>query len=215
MGTIVTPTTGIVYKFTFETGFENSNGVFKLVKLMTYDEYLNDGGNILQDFYIPNNKTEDDLNKELSVIRESRIMKLQTPNELGEVSSYFAPLSHLKCTPDHNVKQYAKLGIITYIGVVGEGELLDYATTNIKEQFEAALGITTEPKLVNIESVWLTDTEYREEVAKRDESKKKILNYYSENLKLNVEVTSLKTKLKKYEELLLSYATVNKGGSDG
>ena len=217
MSTIITPTTGVVYKFIFETGFDKSNGIFKLVKLMTYDEYLNDGGDILRDFYVPNGKTEDDLNNDLTVIRESRIMKLQTPNELGTVSSYFAPLSHLKYSPDHNVKKYAKLGVVASIGIVDESDILDYVKTNIQEQFESALGITTDPKLVSIGDVWLTEDEYNAEVAKRDENKKKLINYFSENIKLNKEINSLKTRMKEYEKYLIHVAKVKdkQEGTDG
>ena len=40
----IVPTPGVVYKFVFDSGYDCYNGTYRLVKLMTYDEYLNDDG---------------------------------------------------------------------------------------------------------------------------------------------------------------------------
>ena len=68
---------------------------------------------------------------------------------------------------------------------------------------EASLGISPDPKFMTVGNVWLTDTEYAEEVAKRDDKLKKVVNYFSENRRLERSMSSLKTLLADYEALIV------------
>lgn len=202
--TIITPTPGVVYRFVFVSGFDVFNGTYRLVKLMTYDEYLEDGGNLLTDFFTPNNKDETELAKDLEKIRVSKIMKLVSPDEMDNTVEVYAPLIYLENTPDHRVKEYKKFGIVSYIGITENAEDLDFVRDNITQQFQAALGITPDPKFVYTGSSWLTDEEYLEELAKRDETIKEIINYFSENKRLQTQMSATNSKLKAYEELILN-----------
>lgn len=202
MSVLFTPTVGMAYLFTFEHGFTNTNGIYRLVKLMTYDEYLADGGDILKDFYIPNEKTEEDLESDIDRIRDTKIMKLGGPD--GNVDSIIhAPISHLVSTPDHNVRKYCRLGLIVNIGITEDPELLQFVPESIKEHVIAATGIDTDPYLVSIADVWLTESQYKEELLKREEDKKKVINYYSENISLRKQIAQLKTRLTEYEKYLI------------
>ena len=51
---------------------------------------------------------------------------------------------------------------------------------------------------------WLTDSEYNEVLQERDESKKKVLNYYSENQRLEKELSQLRTQIAEYERLIVN-----------
>lgn len=207
MGNYISPTPGVVYQFIFLPEFEQFNGIFRLVKLMTYDEYLEDGGNLLIDFFAPNGKSEEDMEKELPNIRNSKIMKLNLPGILGteqEISSIFAPIIYLKETPDHNVSEYKKFGIVSFIGITDDVNDLDYVRDNIIEQFEASLGIKPDPKFMHVGTVWLTDIQYQEELKKRDETIKRTINYFSENKRLQKQLSQSNTKCNRYEELAVS-----------
>lgn len=198
----ITPTPGVVYKFVFSAEYEEFNGTFKLVKLMTYDEYLEDGGNLLADFFTPCGKNEEDLIRELPNIRDSKIMKLVSPDPMDTETIKFAPVIYLGQTPDHNVTKYFDLGIISHIGITDKPEDLDFVKDNLVEQFEAAMGITPDPKFMSIREQWLTKEEYDNEVAKRDATKKKVINYFSENRRLHALLSSQNTKLSEYEALI-------------
>lgn len=57
----------------------------------------------------------------------------------------------------------------------------------------------------------MTEAEFNNVLKSRDESKKKILNYYSENLRLEKELSQAKTKLNEYEKIIISLQSqVNK-----
>lgn len=199
------PTVGVVYKFEFDPGYNAFDGVYQLTKLTTYDQYLQDGGNLLNDFYTPNDKTETDLNNDLAMIRESRIMQLLPPDaSITETDKIkYAPLCFLAVTPDHNVSKYQDFGIICKVGTTKQASDLDYIRNALVEHIEAALGITPDPRYVILQERWLTTSEYNDIVSERDESKQKILNYYSENQRLEAKLRDLQTLLNEYERTII------------
>ena len=199
----IVPTPGVVYKFVFDTGYDCFNGTYRLAKLMTYEEYLNDEGDILADFYTPNKKDAAAVTADLEKLQTSKIMKLISPDEADTETEVFAPLCFLTATPDFNVHEYNKFGIIAYIGVTDNVEHLDFMRDSLVQLSEASVGISPDPKLMTVGSVWMTDSEYAEEVAKRDKTLQKIVNYFSENRRLLLEMSSLKTRLAEYEELIV------------
>lgn len=216
MGNLIAPSPGVVYKFLYEPGYNAYDGVYRLVKLMTYDEYLEDGGNILADFFVPNHKTEEDLNLELEAIRSSKIMKLVSPEDTDETTVIYAPLCYIRDVPDCNVKEYQSFGVVAYVGITDDLTQLDYVKGNIVEQFESALGISSNPQFVITKTVWLTDAEYQDELVRREATKKAVINYFSENKRLQKQLSQQKTLIAEYERLIISLTrqveTLSSGG---
>lgn len=202
---LITPTPGVTYYFTFELDYSNRDGIYTLVKLMTYDEYLNDGGDLMSDVFSPAGKTEDDMTLRLEEIRNTKMMKLVTPDTLETTQTIFMPITFATDNPDHNVKKYLKLGLVTYIGVTDDEELLADMKNCVNEHVLAATGIDMQPRFVAVGETWLTESQYKDLLAERDATKKKIINYYSENIKLEKRIASLQEQLKAYEEIIIKY----------
>lgn len=101
--------------------------------------------------------------------------------------------------------------MITYIGLCEDPTVFDFIKDTVIETVEAAFGITPEPMFVTTGEQWMTEAEFNNVLKSRDESKKKILNYYSENLRLEKELSQAKTKLNEYEKIIISLQSqVNK-----
>ena len=200
---IFEPTVGATYQFKFISGFESFNGIYTVSKVMTYAEYVDDGGDIEEDFFAPVGK-EDELAQNTDQVRSSKILKLISPDENSDNDPLYAPMVYLAETPDFNVKKYYNIGVIAKIGVVEEAETVDFIKDTITQTVEAALGITPDPKLVITGSKWLTKTEYQEILASRDKEKQKVLNYYSENLRLEKVLMAAQTRIKEYEALIIN-----------
>lgn len=207
MGTLYTPTVGVVYKFTFQSGYTAVDGTYRLAKLMQYDEFLEEGGDLLTSFYAPNEKTETELNADLPVIRNSMIMKLVAPNATdSSATAVYAPVCFLLASPDYNVKEYSRIGILAYVGVTTKPEDYTFVADRIKEAVEATLGITdVSPKLVQVGTLWLTDDEYQEIVNERDQTKIKTTNYYADNIELRKRLSSAQTIINEYEKVIVNY----------
>ena len=200
----ITPTPGVVYNFIFDPGYDKYNGIYRLVKLMTYEEFLADGGDILQSFYSPNGKDETDVNNDLSKLYTTKIMKLANPDELEEAVEIFAPLMYLTETPDHNVQEYQRFGIVSEVGITDNVDHLDFALDAINESMEGALGITPKTHLITLGSKWLTDAQYQELLSERDENLKKVINYFKSCKDLERRLAQEKTKVQLYEQTVVN-----------
>lgn len=201
---LIAPTPGVTYAFTFVTDFASFNGIYTLVKLMTYDEYLSDGGDLFADLFNPVGLTNDQMEEDMATIRASKIMKLVTPEAVDtEIRTVFMPTCYAEDNPDHNVGKYLRIGVTAYIGVTKDVELLTFMKEALTEYITAATGIDPQPQFISVGETWLTDSQYEEIEASRDEAKKRIINYYSENVKLEKRIASLQEKLAAYEEIIV------------
>jgi hypothetical protein len=204
MPTLIKPVVGGIYNFKFQTGYTKFDGVHKVVKIMTYDEYISDGGDIFADFYKPNQKTEDDVSSTIDGVMANDILKVVQPNYETVEETLYIPTYFLEETPDYNVSRYHKFGIIANVGVIGDPDNLNFMKANITEAFESVLGITPDVSFVALEEKWLTDEQYQEILSERDDTKKKSYNYYKENLRLQKQISQANTKINEYERLIIS-----------
>ena len=203
MGYLIMPSVGSAYKFVFESRFSNLTNVYEVKKIMTYNEFLADGRNILTDFYELCSLTQSDVDKDLAKIRESKILKLHKPDHNTDDDIY-APLFTVENVPDCNVKRYYNVGMVSKIGITEDPNDLDYMKNTFVEVVESSLGITPDPIFTTIgEGVWLTDDEYKAEVAKRDKNKLKVMNFFKKAKELEVQLSEAKTKINAYEQLIV------------
>ena len=204
MPTLIKPVAGGIYNFKFQTGYTKFDGVHKVVKIMTYEEYVEDGGDIFTDFYEPNQKTQEDVDDTINGVMANDILKVIQPNQESIEETIYIPTYFLEETPDYNVSRYHKFGIVANVGVIGDPANLNFMKDNIVEAFESVLGITPSVSFVALEEQWLTEAQYQAILAERDDTKKKSYNYYKENLRLQKQISQANTKINEYERLIVS-----------
>ncbi len=215
MPSMIIPTPGAIYNFIFIDGYDKFNGVYKVVKVMTYDEYLDDGGKLADDWFKPNDKTEDDMQQLLPDIRAAKMLKLTQPDYDDVSTTIYASMYFVAETPDFNVSKYYKFGMISTIGVTKDPTLLNFMKKTFTEIVEATYGITPDVNFVTIKEEWLTDSQYSQLLADRDKDKLKIINYYSENLRLQKQLSQANTAIKEYEKLIANLQSQLSSSSGG
>jgi hypothetical protein len=194
-------TPGVIYKFIFKNDFSFFNGVYKVIQTLTYEEAINLGADFFNDLYHPIGKTKIDLEQDSDLFRTDKILKLK--NVLTEKELYIPNVLNA-FIPDSNVKKYYKLVIDINIGIFDNIDKLNAMSQIMQEHISSATGITNKPELTSYAEVWLTESEYQLIDNARDESSKKIINYFSETIKMQREIDSLKTKVQYYENLIKS-----------
>lgn len=204
MSMLIKPIVGAVYNFKFIPEFSYFDDIYKVVKIMTYEEYVADGGNLLTDFFEPVNKTNEDIEACIEYVRNCDILKLTRPNEASSTETRFVSTYFLEETPDYNVKKYNNFGIVADVGLIGDVESLRFMKDNITEAFESVLGVTPRVSFVILNEKWLTDSQYEAVLSERDESKKKLYSYYAENLRLQTQISQANTKINEYEKLIVN-----------
>ena len=200
---------GSIYKFVIGNGLEHFNGIYKVAKVVTYDEFLLNGRNLLTDLYTPVGKDEDDLDNDLATIKSYDIFKLVSPDWMDTKDNIYIPACFVEEITEHNVKEYMKLGLICNLGIIDNKSTIDYKQSNIMQQCTATIGINPQTRFMTTGSVWLTDEDYAEEVAKRDEELKTTINYFSENKPLCTELDQANTRLQLYQEKIQEFLTSN------
>ena len=203
MSALINLTLGVTYKFKFESRFAQFDGVYTVNKVMTYEEYLNDERNLVDDWYGPAELTEADLTADLEQIQETKILKLHVPDtDISE--DIFAPLCFVENVPDCNVKKYYVIGMVSEIGLTERPEDLESMRDAFIELTEATLGITPDPIFTTVgEGKWLTESEYQEELAKRDAEKMKMMNYFIKSRQLDEQLSTFKTMIQEYEATII------------
>lgn len=204
MTSMIIPNTGAVYNFTFIDGYEKFNGVYKVAKIMTYAEYIADSRDLMSDWFTPNEKEESDMTQLLADIREEKMLKLVQPDYDGVEITIYVSMYFVAETPDFNVEKYYKFGMVSTIGITKDPALLNFMKNTFIEIAESTFGITPEVTFVTLKEEWLTDAQYSDIVAQRDASKLKVINYYSENLRLQKQLSQANTAIKEYERLIAS-----------
>lgn len=224
MSTLMLPAVGMIYKFTFRDGYNYHDGIYKVARILTYDEYIADGRDLKDDFFTPNNKTEDDFNEVYEEATTSKILKLISPDGLDtNTTEVYVPLNFLSETPDMNVDRYYKFGLVVEAGITRDPQTLTFMSDLLKEAVSASFGIDPKVTIVTLHEKWMSDSDYQKILRQRDESKLKVLNYYSENLKLEKRLAMANTQIKEYEKLILNLqhqletieATSNEEGDEG
>lgn len=206
------PTVGIVYKFSFSPGYTALNGIYHVGQILTFQEMLKNNESLVDRFYALVDKSTEDYNADLAHIRNDKILKLLNPDTLVDSGAIFAPMYYLNSEPDFNVKKYYNLAVGLNLGLYENPEQLSYILTNLKQQFEAALGITNAPELFEINHKWMTKDDFETNVEDvRKSNATSILNYFSETKRLETEITKLRSKLAAYEDIIAKNIPANGG----
>lgn len=199
------PTVGSIYYFSFLPEFAKWNGTYSVARRMTFQECMDDNINLVDEWYTPCGVDAAQYKADLDMLQRTDIMKLINPETMDGKNDYvFAPVIYLDKVPDHNVKRYFSLAVGYHIGITADPQRITEVMDVMKEHMQAATGVVTDPKLFEISTTWLTDQQYADIEASRDQTKKKLFNYFSENVRLRNENSKLRTKLRYYEEKFMA-----------
>lgn len=196
---------GWTYKFTFLKDFIIFNGVYTVIKIYTYAELIAEGINLYETLYSPAGKTETEFESDVVSYKQQRIYKLKNPDNPTEV--LYVPEGILSEAPNFSVKKYAKLVVALNVGVYPNKEELDYVKDLLHEQLNTILGFANSPDVIAIQHQWYTDDEYKQLVEDREQAKQ-VVNYFSENLKLQKTNAELRATIAAYEKLFEDWAKV-------
>lgn len=196
---------GNTYKFTLQNDFNGLDGIYKVLRIMTYDETVSDQIDLM-DLYIKYGRTEEDFNNDITVIRDSKILKLQSVNDLSVIH---IPVTLYLLEPDPSVQKYLHLTLGIDLGIFSTLDQVLYIKEVVHELINGGLGIDTEPVIIEISSKqkWMTTEEYDTLDSERRSKKERVINYYTENNRLRKELLSERSKVAAYEQILKQLRT--------
>ena len=193
--------TGWTYKFRLTAPFSKFDGIYTVVRIMTFAEMVSDNVNLVETLYIPAGKTQADYELDVDTYRADKILKLVDPTDKS-ITRYI-PAGLVAFVPDPNVKRYLMLALALNVGIFETSSELTTARNLIQEQLSKVVGVDELPKIIAIREKWLTADEYATVQQERNTTARETVNYFSENLRLQSEVDRQRALINKYEQLIV------------
>ena len=192
------------YRFKFLNDFSRFDGVYTVVCIYSYPEFLREQVDLYSKLYQPCGLTEAKYDEDCIQYFKESIIQLKDPND--EDNIVYAPESIITSYPIYNVQEYADVAIAFKLGIYPSASEFKNEINSISEQIATSLGIEPETRIILTSKEYLTEDEYKSIQDKRNKNKSSILNYFSENVKLNKEILSLKTRIQKLESYIKKLA---------
>lgn len=193
---------GTTYRITFDEGFTDVNGIYKVLQIVNHDKLLELGIDLVSTLYLAVNKTQEDYNTDLPNYIDGFYYELK--NLLDTSITYFVPEYIISVMPEVNISEYKKLILAVNIGTFVNEDDLPTVITAIEDLLETNHGIEATSNLLSYDTVWLSDDEYAAIEANREAIKIGATNYYSETVRLTSEVAILNAKIEALENIIIS-----------
>lgn len=193
---------------------DHKRGIYRVDKIMTYSEVVDEGIDLFNNIYKPCRLPEELYRQDRELFYSSTFYKLVNPNDEAEI--YYMPLIFVEGTPDPSVRKYNKYILTIDIGVYDDDASLMDARNIIIGALKGRCGI--DPSLSGGVRLAIYDTQYmhlqdlltveqqREEV-KKEFNETEAVEFYSlvcpKDLKdRESELAGCKKKLEIYEGIL-------------
>lgn len=191
-----------VYQFSFITSFNSLDGIYKVLRIESYESIVAEGIDLFASLYESNGLTITAFETDIATIRDKRIFKLQSVSDPNVI--IFIP-EHIQSTiPDVSVQQYMQLGITCNIGIHGDATEVQTLKNEIEQTIAAMIGEANSAVIYKIKDIWLTDSEYATIEANRAANVTTVSNAFTDKVALQLEVDRLRTKIIYYEDLIKS-----------
>lgn len=192
-------TIGHAYEFTFDTGFTDLDGIYKVTHAMTYDSVLLDEVDLYVNLYKPAGKSEQDLETDLPDYVDRTFYRFES---VIDTTVLYVPDTIIVGIPAPDVREYAKVMLSVNLGVFADPTLLASLVNTMQQVLEGSHGILDIPIVATYDTTWMSESAYEAIVAAREAAATGTTNYYSDNLVLQQEVADKNAEIAALEIII-------------
>lgn len=194
-------TPGKTYKFTFVSGFEELDGVYTVLQVLSNAEMLSEQLSV-EDTYTALGKEETEFIVDKPTYVNDPFLKLV---HVVTGTEYYVSQLMIATVPDFSIKQYVNLGLLVPLGVFQTETELNGIESSVSTILKANHGITNQPIVIKHGAdTWLTDMEYDNIVELRIANKETLISYYTISQQLSNENSTLRTRITQLETIIQS-----------
>lgn len=153
----LSPDVGTTCSYTFVAPFTNLNGIYTLTRKHMFDDAVNAGVDIAEQFYVPAGVSTDVYALEWTKYQNDSILIL-THVETQDIIA--APETALASLPDPMVKQYQEMYLAMPLGPIDDPDRVEWCKTQLRDIARSVVGATGDAMLMSTGSVWMTSAEY-------------------------------------------------------
>ena len=190
---------GHAYEFSFKTGFESLNGIYRVTHALSYNSVLEAEADLLANLYAPAGKDQDDLDTDLPTISQDSFYTLVSTTDASVI---YMPASYIIGIPIPDVREYALLMLNIDLGAIADPALLQSVRDSVVQILEGGYGITNEPVVMQYDSKWMSESTYEAIEKVRERTKTGIQNYYTLSLRQAETIAEKNAKIAALETLV-------------
>jgi hypothetical protein len=202
------PPVGSVAAFVFATPFVTLNGVYQIVKTMTFETALASGVDFVASLYTPAGRNKTDYASEYTNYAGQTVLQLQgVGDSTGTI--YYAPLGVLAQVPDPTIKRYVDAYMNIHIGAFADETVYTWLKSQIDDLVAAVTGNTDTAQFYTnpADDLYLTDAQYASLAAARAANIRTVMPVTVQNQALQTTIDALQTKIRAYQTMLVNLYT--------
>lgn len=181
---------GETYRCTFKHGFESigydstatnpmETGLYRLVRIMSYDELLETSLSLLEDTYKAVGKSTDGVKADLNTLYLNKRFFI-FEEVLDSTIRRCLCEEDLDGDPIFGISAYGKYAVVLDMGAWSNPAGMDATINYLKDEITHRFGVAFDPAGLQIQRyrmTYLTDNEYAAVVATREQTKSSTINY--------------------------------------
>ncbi len=202
------PPVGATALFTFATPFALLNGVYSIVKTMTFETALASGVDFVAALYTPAGRTASEYASEYQAYAGQIVLQLQTVTA-ATVATYYVPLGVLSQVPDPTIQRYDDIYLSIHIGAFADETVYTWIAGQVNDLLASVTGNPDTAQFYSnpSDAIYLTQGQYAALVAQRTANIKTISPLIVQNQKLQQTIDSLQTLIRAYQANLIALYT--------
>jgi len=189
------------YKFVFITAFEELDGIYTSLMVLSYSELVGLGIDIKTDLYDKLAIPTETFDTDLPILRNENIYKLRSV--LDESNIIYVPEHILKETPNASIQKYLELGISIGLGIHEEIDTLTTIQGEVDQIVESMIGVSNPSVIYATKEVWMSQDEYLVIKEAREALVTRVTNHYVDKLALQQIIADLQNLLASYEDTII------------
>jgi len=201
------PPVGATCLFTFSTPFASLNGVYTIIKTMTFETALATGVDFVASLYTPAGRTSSDYAAEYTNFANQTVLQLQGVG-LQNAPTYYAPLGTLLQIPDPTVKRYADIYMAIHIGPFPDETVYTWLKGQIDDLVASVTGNLDTVQFYSnpADDVYLTEGQYNTLQSQRAAAVVTVNPLTTQIQSLVTQLDALQTQIAAYQATLITLA---------
>jgi hypothetical protein len=201
---VIVPSIGTTAKFIFVSPFNVLNGIYTLTHLVSFESAIDDGVNFVDYLYSYTAYSDPDESfaSDWKNYKEDQVLKLASIEDPDRV--IFVPSRLIDEVPDPQIIKAYDMTLRVSLGVFQDPSKITWIVNELNDFVAGSTGTDKTCKLFSPQVKWMTQTEWdvieqarQANIQNMDLQSKKIQD-------LNTLITSLQTKVQKYEEKIIA-----------
>lgn len=190
---------GDTYGFRFKDGYTALNGIWTVTHGLSWNSLQLEQVDLYESLYKKVGKTQNELESDKADLSVETFYRLEN---VADKTVIFIPRSYIIGIPVPDVFLYSKIMLTVDLGLFDDPDKLTTVRNSVGQVLEGLLGVTSEVNVVKYGEQWMEEGDFEQLVENREAARTGIVNYYSEALKKDTQISQLSARIAVLEDIV-------------